>query len=38
MKIALTILSFAALVSVAFAAGELTETACIPPAVAEAIA
>ena len=38
MKTLITLLSFAALVSVAYGAAEFTETVCVPPAVAEAIA
>jgi hypothetical protein len=38
MKTILTLLSFVALVSVAYGAAELTESVCIPTAVAEAIA
>lgn len=36
MKTVLTLLSFAILVSVAYGATELTEQACLPPAVAQA--
>jgi hypothetical protein len=38
MKTILTLFSFAALVSLAYGATGLTETVCVPPAVAEAIA
>lgn len=36
MKTILTLLSFAALMSVAYGATELTELVCLPPAVAQA--
>ena len=36
MKLFLTVLSFTTLVSVAFGAAELTETVCVPRAVAQA--
>ena len=38
MKIALTFLSFIALTLAAYAASELTESACLPPAIVQAIA
>jgi hypothetical protein len=36
MKSALTLLSFALLVSLAYGASELAEVVCVPPAVAQA--